>query len=330
MVSQISQNHIKIKKPHGILLGVTLLVGAVVALLAWALSSIEGLARIFSIMTRLCQGILSQCLGYAALLRMVLLWGVGLTLLAGMVFAGTRAVFTLLKARKALKRLPLRKGENLVLIDDATIATAFTHGIIRPRIYISRGLLRNLERAELHAVFHHELSHKKNRDPLRFFLLSLFRDILFFIPLATHVYGRIKDEQEMRADDMAVAHMREPLSIAGALVKLAGTLSPPTLQTASILGAQGSVEGRIRRLLGEKAERRERGPGKGAVLASVILPAIILTSLALPIKQGMPSAHRTCTMAHCSNEKPRPEKNCRIHCDKTTRILRPTPPKPLP
>ncbi len=331
-MSRISATQIKTQKPLGILLVVVALTAASFALLVWAFTSIEGLASIFRIMTRLCQGIFSQCLGYAAIIRMTPLWSVGLTLLLGLIFATIKAVVTLFKTRKALRRLPLKnKGTNLVLIDDTSIATAFTHGIIRPRIYISRGLIQDLNGPELHAVFHHELSHKNNRDPLRFFLLTILKDILFFIPLTAYVSRHIRETQERRADDMAVSRMREPFSIAGALLKLAGTFSQRPVEMASILGSHGAVEERIQRLLGEKVIKKNgKRPGRGAILASFLMPAIMLTSLALPLKEGMPSSHRTCTMAHCSSDKPRPEKNCRIHCDKTTRLQKPAAPKTLP
>jgi len=327
-----SEQQVKTRKPHGILLGVTALTAAIMTLLVWAITSLESLASAFVFMTRLCQGIFSQCLGYAAMGRMTLFWAAGLTLLAGLGFAVVKAFVTLYKARRALGRLPLKhKGASVVLIDDADIATAFTQGIIRPRIYISRGLIKGLGSTELRAVFLHELSHKKNRDPLRFFLLSILRDMLFFIPLAAYLSRKIREKQEQRADDMAVARMREPFSIAGALIKLAGTLPLRPVETASILGAHGAVEERIRRLLGEKIRKNNTlRPSTGAVLASLVTLSLILTSLALPLKQGLPTSRTTCAMVHCTSDKPRPEKNCRIHCDKTTRIHKPAPPKPLP
>jgi len=324
----------KTTRPHGILLSVVALTAVVVSLILWTLSSIEGIADIVRVMTRLCEGIFNQCLGYATLGRMALLWTVGLTLLTGLAVASFRAAATLIRSKRAIDRLPLKnKKANLVLIDDRNIATAFTHGIIRPRIYISRGLMAGLGHQELRAVLHHELSHKKNRDPLRFFLLSILRDILFFIPLASHAARNIRDRQERRADDMAVTHMREPFSIAGALVKLSSGFNAHTAEMASILGAHGAVEERVRRLLGEKdgagKGKERKGPGTGAIVTSLLIPVFMLISLAMPLKGGMP-ARMSCTMTHCSNQKPRPEKNCRIHCDKTIRIQKPAPPKPLP
>ncbi len=328
---KIAENPQKTNKPIGMLLAVVALTGAIFGLILWSLTALEGLADIVRIMTRLCEGIFSQCLGYVALGRMTLLWGLGLTLLSGLAFAGFRAVSTLIRSRRALNRLPLKnKKAELVLIKDSTIATAFTHGIIHPRIYISRGLMKGLDSTELRAVFHHELCHKKNRDPLRFFLLSILKDILFFIPLASHASGHIRDKQEKRADDMAVSYMREPFSIAGALLKLADTVSIHPVEMASILGRHGSVEERIGRLLGEKARTKDgTRPGRGAILASFLIPVFMLISLALPLKQGLPS-RMSCTMTHCSNQRPKPEKNCRIHCDKTDRIQRPSPLKTLP
>jgi len=321
----------KANEPVGVLLAVVALMSVVFALIVWVLTSLEGLADIVRVMTRLCEGIFSQCLGYVAIGRMALLWTVGLTLLSGLIFAVYRAVATLIKSRRAINRLPLKnKKADLVLIEDSAVSTAFTHGIIHPRIYISRGLIQGLESPELRAVFHHELSHKKNRDPLRFFLLSMLKDILFFIPLAAHASRHIRDNQEKRADDMAVSYMREPFSIAGALIKLTDKISIAPIETVSILGRHIDLKERIHRLLGEDDfTKSKKGPGVGAVLVSLILPLFMLISLAMPLKQGL-SSRMSCTMAHCSSQRPKPEKNCRIHCDKTTRIQRPAPLMPLP
>jgi len=331
MTMRTSETPIKTKRPIGVLLAVMAITASVLALLLWFVTALRGLTDIFRLMTRLCHHIFSQCLGYLAIGRMALLWAAGLTLLFGLLYATFRAVTTLIRSRRALNRLPLKnKKAGLVLIDDSTMTTAFTHGIIHPRIYISKGLMDNLDGPELRAVFHHELCHKKNRDPLRFFLLSILKDVLFFIPLAAHASRLIIDNQEKLADNMAVSSMREPFSIAGALVKVADTVSIRPVEMASILGRRGNLEERIGRLLGEKGGiKGKKRPGAGAILMSFFIPAFLLISFALPLKQGIPSK-MSCTMTHCSTEKPTPDKNCRIHCDKTNSIQRPTPLKALP
>jgi len=253
-------------------------------------------------------------------------------LLSGLVFALIRAASTLLRSRRAIKRLPLsRRGASLVLIEDRTISTAFTHGIIEPRIYISRGLMETLDSAQLRAVFFHELAHKKNKDPLRFFIWAILKDVFFFIPVSAYLYGLIGERQEKKADDRAVSAMHEPYSIAGALVKLAGACALSPVETASILGRQsGFVEHRVRRLLGEEGqERAGRGPRGRVVLLSLIIPAFMLISLAMPLKNAMGPRVSTCTTSHCNINKQSPDKNCHTHCEKTYRSGKSISLKPL-
>ncbi len=320
-------------KKTNIPVGLFFSAGAVTALVfAVALWSVGTSTDLVNATVRLCHGVFSQCLGYVGLVHLTLFWAGGLTLLSGLIFAAFRAIITLIGSRRALKRLPLKnQGAELVFIKDSAMATAFTHGIFHPRVYISKGLMDSLTGAELRAVFFHELCHKKNRDPLRFFLLSILRDTFFFIPLAGHALRLLIDRQEKRADDSVVWHMSEPLSIAGALLKLLASTSVSPAETASILGHRGSVEERIRRLLGEKeGAKTKKGPGSGALLVSIIIPLFMLISLAMPLKQGLPMKISTCTTSHCSESKIKPDRDCRIHCDKKSLIGKPAPLKPLP
>lgn len=307
----------------GVLLSALAVVAVFVATSIWFAAAAPFFIGLLSSLSALCHGLFTQCLGYIDLGRIVFYWAGGGLLLSGFVFALIRAAATLLRSAGAIKRLPLsNRGESLVLIQDRTISTAFTHGIIRPRIYISRGLMDTLDGAQLRAVFHHELAHKKNRDPLRFFLLSILKDVFFFIPVAAYLYGLMGERQEKKADDVAVSAMREPYSIAGALLKLAeaGTLAPA--KTASILGRQpGVVEDRIRRLLGEeKPAAAGKGLRGGAILCSLIIPVFMLISLAMPLKNAMTPRVSTCTTSHCAAHQQSPEQNCHTHCDKADRL----------
>jgi len=301
-------------------------------LVLWSLTASVG---IIHAMTNLCHGVFSQCLGYSGIAHLGLLWAGGLTLFSGVIFAAFRAAFTIISSRRALKKLPLKfKGAGVVLINDSAMATAFTHGMVHPRIYISKGLMERLNSEELRAVFFHELCHKKSRDPLRFFLLAILKDIFFFIPLAGHGFRLIKKRQEERADDCAVSSMREPLSIAGALLKLLGQGAAPRPARLSsyILGNRSEPQDRISRLLGEEVKTKgtKNGLGPGALALSIILPLVMLISLSMPLKQGQPLRISTCTTSHCAGMKEKPDKDCRIHCEKTDRIKKPAPPRPLP
>ena len=330
-----------------LLLMLAALAGLVATLVLRAVLGLSWIARSVVLMRALCEGVLSRCLGYAAFWRVSLAWAGAFILLGGLVLAAVRASLSVLRTRRALARLPVgRRRGPLVLIDDSSLALAFTHGLLRPRVYITRGLIRTLERDELRAVILHEMAHREACDPLRFFLLSILGDLLFFVPAVSELASAMRQRQERLADDLAAAAMREPFSIASALVKLAGRPSTRLADSAPILGRRGrEVEDRVRRLMGEggrggaeeKAALIRRGrPGQRwwqgswprALLANAALPLFVLISLSMPVRQGLPMK-MGCTMGHCLSRKPRPEKNCRIHCDKTTRITRPTPLKPL-
>lgn len=301
------------------------------AFIIWLLAVTPVFIGLMASIAELCHGLFTKCLGLAALARMAFLWAGGLMLLSGLVFASLRAALVLLKSRRAVKRLPVKdRKANLRLIEDRALYTAFTHGIIRPRIYISRGLMESLGAGELRAVLHHELSHKKNRDTLRFFLLSILKDAFFFIPLGAYLYGRVRDRQEQKADDEAASSMDEPFSIAGALVKLAGTAAARPLETASILGRGGEVEDRVRRLVGEEPLLNTwKGLRIGTVLVSLIVPLFMLISLAMPLKAALGTSISTCATSRCVAHKGTPDKHCHTHCEKTGRLKKSPPLKTL-
>lgn len=53
-------------------------------------------------------------------------------------------------------------------------ATAFTYGLLMPRVFISQGLRAQLTQAEQHVVTSHEQCHVNRRDPLKKLLFSCF------------------------------------------------------------------------------------------------------------------------------------------------------------
>lgn len=128
----------------------------------------------------LCKGVFVLCIAYSNVIKLAFLWSGAALLATGFFYGIIKAAASRVKTGRAIKKLPpsARRG-SVVLIRDAESRAAFTHGLISPMIYMSTGLLASLDRDEIKAVFLHELHHKRSLDPLRFFILTLFKDMFF-------------------------------------------------------------------------------------------------------------------------------------------------------
>ena len=272
----------------------------------WAVYAFPGILSLTASALEACQSLLVRCVELASIAELFFIWSSALLVAAGLIYASFRAGVNIFKTRKAVSALPVKySGKNIALIMDGSLKTAFTCGLFWPRIYISTGLLRGLEKDELRAVFLHELKHKKDYDPLRFLLIGFARDAFFYLPAIKHMafFARLKKEHE--ADDTAAARLGSPISLASAMIKVAreGALY------AALADNTGQVTGRVRRLL-EGRETPLKIPAK-AVAVSLIVSAALLLSLSIPIYAGA-KAHE-CTLDKCETHVDM-VKGCREHC----------------
>lgn len=153
--------------------------------------------------------------------------------------------------RKLKKILPsIHLDSQLVLLDNNNLSYAFTSGLWKPKIYLSTGICSYLTTKELLAVILHEIDHKRNRAPLKLFVIQIIQALNFFLPINPYLLNLYSSASEKAADDTAVNTSGESLALASALVKL----SKPSMMTmlcpsvAFSIG-QSVVEDRIRRLL---------------------------------------------------------------------------------
>ena len=203
-------------------------------------------------------------------------------------WALTRSAAAIFSSGRAVKGArPYRKGGSLKL--DAILAEklplskvpirtldsggpqAFTGGLLRPRIYLSLGLIEALSQAELQTVLLHELAHLEKKDPLKLLAARFVADALWFIPLARRLASTFADAAEKAADDHAVVYSRRPLDLASAIVKVAK--EGLALKPAPSLGSL-SVEERVMRLLGAQGH-----PGAPCSLKSLLASGVILMVL---------------------------------------------------
>lgn len=130
---------------------------------------------------------------------------------------------------------------------------AFTLGIHKPLIFISRGLRGLLSRRQLRMVVKHEIAHIRNRDVLKNTLFEMLLGIHLF---PQRLRARWYTASEIRADACVSRHF-DSLEVADVLIKLhrAGVNSPFPV---SVTGA--GLPERIRQLLDSDTEQNQAKP----------------------------------------------------------------------
>ncbi len=128
--------------------------------------------------------------------------------------------------------------------------TAFCAGLLRPRVYVTRGAATALAPDELDAVLVHEQAHARRRDPLRGLLRHAAADVLFFVPVTSWWAARRREHAELRADSAAIHQVGAP-ALAGALLSATGSGVPVTAAAFD-----GTTAARVAALTGEQIPRR--------------------------------------------------------------------------
>lgn len=295
----------------------------------WFSFAFPRLITFTEILAQWCESIFFLCLDYFLIIKTFFLWFGFIVLSVCLAYAVFKAFFRLLITCRQINKLPLSCHGNITIIKDDNLKTAFTHGLLQPNIYISSGLINSLDNFELNAVYLHELHHKKRKDPLRFFILSILRDTFFYIPIKGFIERVVYTRVEAEADDAAVSKMLEPISLASALLKVARFNNPPLylqqgwewvgegkemlmFQPASIKGI-GSIENRIKRLIEGKVEKVKL-PSVKEIISSIVISGFILLSLAFPLFAFFPDIGG-CDTNYCDIHKNKLGEDCEKHCE---------------
>ncbi len=164
---------------------------------------------------------------------------------------------------------------------------AFTTGLLRPRIYISTALLALLTEDEVVAVLCHELAHAVRRDNVWNWLVRLFRDMCWFLPVGFVGWRWMVVSQDEDCDALAARLTRDPLTLARALLKVAAAWhhqSGTPLLSATSFASSPDVRARVEQMLalsdGQTPVRRS------ALVGAVLLAATLLLLGPLPALLG--------------------------------------------
>lgn len=102
---------------------------------------------------------------------------------------------------------------------ESDVPSAFTVGLLRPRVLVSRALTEGLSSAEMAIVQRHEFAHQTRRDPLRLWIFGSLLGV-FMPSVAKRFYRAMELTLEQIADATVAAEIKDPLFIAETLVKV--------------------------------------------------------------------------------------------------------------
>jgi Zn-dependent protease with chaperone function len=169
--------------------------------------------------------------------------------------------------------------ENVTLFEDRS-PLAFTGGFLKPRIFLSTGLMEILDEKELRAVVLHESHHQRSKDPWKGLVVSFISDFLFFLPVSSFLKRTFHLTSELTADAYSVSSQSDPLDLVRSLLKVQKLNGP-----AASWFFDPTTE-RAKHLLGQPA--RISLPLKRAFLTFVLLGASAFIGL-VPVKKRVSS-----------------------------------------
>ncbi len=167
-----------------------------------------------------------------------------------------------------LAAIASRAGSPNLYLLPARRPTAFSFGILRPRIVVSSALLEQLSPDEQAAVVWHEAHHVRNREPLKCLVVRLIAAAFFWLPLLIDLRDRYLLVKELAADRLAAEK-------AGAAA-LAGALAAATAPPATALGLSGFASARVERLFDPHAKLPPLFRPKRLLVTAVIVVGFVL------------------------------------------------------
>lgn len=127
---------------------------------------------------------------------------------------------------------------------------SFCYGLIKPKICLSTGLLKNLTENELKAILLHESYHLKNHDPLKILLGKTSAIMFFFIPVFADIQKYYTFSKEIAADEVVIKNGNKH-SLISVLSKLMISSSPKLAGVAALANIN-DLEKRILYLTGKQ------------------------------------------------------------------------------
>lgn len=153
-----------------------------------------------------------------------------------------QGVFDICKSEMKIRR-------PIPLILSSQVSSATLIGVIRPKILLPSSLISTLSERQLKYLFLHELSHIKRKDIAVNWLMNFLLAVHWFNPLLWYAYHKMREDQELACDALALTHIdtEESKDYALTIIKLLEVFSNPIrlAGTASISGSKKELKRRI-------------------------------------------------------------------------------------
>lgn len=189
---------------------------------------------------------------------------------ASLIVAGGRKVRVVARANRQWQDLRVVAGEadqGGIRVLETEQPVAATAGLLRPTVFLSRGLWDRLFPQHFRAVAAHEAAHRSRRDPLKL-ALGRLAGVLHLPGTARILCRELELAVERAADEAAAAAVGDRVAVAEALVAVARLRAVPASGAAF---AEEPLEARVRALVAEAPASRRPWRGAGAALAGLAL-----------------------------------------------------------
>ncbi len=170
-------------------------------------------------------------------------------------------------------RMPFAGGQDAYVLP-VEEPLAYTAGLARPQVVVSRGLLDSLDGDERRALLAHELAHVRGGHQRMLFVGNVVADALGFLPPVRTAFASLRRQLEAAADARAAAAVGDPKVVARAIAKSALASAPAG---ASPLAAGSDICERLDRLAGA------RRPSPLASAAAAVGAALVATALIVSV-----------------------------------------------
>lgn len=217
-------------------------------------------------------------LGRTASFLLVLAWGIGvfalsLRLLGGWIVTRSLTRHAVSAVPPAIRqagqtvasRLGVRRA--VAIFESGAVAVPTLVGWVKPVVLLPAAALSGLSPEQLQAILAHELAHVRRHDYLVNLMQSMIETLLFYHPATWWVSAQVRAEREHCCDDLAVDVCGDRLVYVTALAELTSITSHRAFALAA---TDGSLLGRVQRLLGRPRSVNEPAPA-WALLALLIV-----------------------------------------------------------